>query len=74
VAWSQATLARAIASDPGERFHDMTEFAVELEAGPSSAPMAVRRPRTLYERNPIRFWQAVAVLLACALLLSLLRR
>jgi serine/threonine protein phosphatase PrpC len=73
-AWLQATLARAIAADPAERFRDMTEFAVELEAGPASAPIAVRRPRTLYERNPVRFWQGVAMLLACALLLSLLLR
>jgi serine/threonine protein phosphatase PrpC len=73
-AWLQATLGRAIAADPAERFHDMTEFAVEMEAGPSRAPIAVQRPRTLYERNPVRFWQVVAALLACALLLSMLMR
>jgi serine/threonine protein phosphatase PrpC len=73
-AWLQATLARAIAPDPAERFRDMIEFAVELEGGPASPTFAVRRPRTLYERHPIRFWQVVAALLACALLLSLLRR
>ncbi len=73
-AWLQATLARAIAPNSAERFRDMSEFAVELEAGPASPRVAVRRPRTLYERNPVRFWQAVAALLACALLLSLLRR
>jgi hypothetical protein len=33
----------------------------------------VRRPRTLYERAPIQYWQGVAALLALALLLSLLR-
>jgi len=73
-AWLQAALGRAIAADPAERFRDMTEFAVEMEAGPVRAPPAVRRPRTLYERNPVRFWQGVAALLACALLLSLLLR
>jgi hypothetical protein len=52
----------------------MTEFAVEMEAGPARAPLAVPRPRTLYERAPVRFWQGVAALLAFALLLSLLRR
>jgi hypothetical protein len=41
-----------------------------MEAGPSRA----HRPRTLYERNPVRFWQGVAALLACASLLSLLLR
>jgi serine/threonine protein phosphatase PrpC len=72
-AWLQAVLARAIAKDPNDRFRDTAEFTVELEAGPASAPLAVQRPRTLYERNPVLFWQGVAALLALALLVSLLR-
>jgi len=73
-AWLEAALSRAIAADPARRFRDVTEFAIEMEAGPSRAPIAPNRPRTLYERNPVRFWQGVAALLACALLLLLLRR
>jgi serine/threonine protein phosphatase PrpC len=73
-AWLQAALGRAIAKDPTERFRDMAEFAVEMEAGPTRAPLEVPRPRTLYERNPTRFWQGVAALLALALLVLLLRR
>jgi hypothetical protein len=73
-AWLQAALARAVAKDAAERYRDITEFAVEMEAGPASAPPAVQRPRTLYERNPTRFWQGVAALLALALLVVLLRR
>jgi serine/threonine protein kinase len=72
-AWLQAALGRAIAIDPNDRFRDMIEFAVEMEAGPARAPVAIRRPRTLYERAPLQFWQGVAALLALALLLSLLR-
>ncbi|HLH11787.1 MAG TPA: protein kinase [Methylovirgula sp.] len=72
-AWLQATLSRAIALDPAERFRDMNEFAMEMETGPARAPRAVHRPPTLYERYPVRFWQAVAALLALGLLLSLLR-
>ena len=72
-AWLQAALGRAIAIDPSERFRDMSEFAVEMEAGPARAPVAVRRPRTLYERAPLQFWQGVAALLGLALLLALLR-
>ena len=72
-AWLEAAIGRAIAIDPAERFRDMIEFAVEMEAGPARAAVAVRRPRTLYERNPVRFWQGVAALLALALLVSLLR-
>jgi serine/threonine protein kinase len=70
-AWLQAALARAVAVDPAERFRDMAEFAVEMEAGPARAPEAVRRPRTLYERYPVRFWQVIAALLAVALIVSL---
>ena len=73
-AWLQTTLGRAVAADPAERFRDMIEFALEMEAGPSRAPIAIQRPRTLYERNPVHFWQGVAALLAAALLLSLLKR
>jgi serine/threonine protein phosphatase PrpC len=72
-AWLEAAIGRAIAIDPARRFHDMIEFAVEMEAGPARAPVTTRRPRTFYERNPIQFWQGVAVLLALALILSLLR-
>jgi len=73
-AWLQAALARAIALDPAERFGDMIEFAVEMETGPARAPLVVQRPQTLYERNPLRFWQGVSALLALALILSLYLR
>jgi serine/threonine protein phosphatase PrpC len=73
-AWLQAALGRAIAVDPARRFHDMTEFAFEMEAGPARPPTAIRRPRTLYERAPLQVWQGVAALLALALLVSLLVR
>jgi serine/threonine protein kinase len=73
-AWLEATLARAMAKDPAERFRDVSEFAVEMEAGPARASVAPRRPRTFYERSPVRFWQGVAALLALALLLSLIWR
>src|ERR1700732_5329648 len=72
-AWLQAALARAVAKDPAERFRDMTEFAVEMEAGPASGPHTPPRPQTLYERYPLQFWQAIAALLALALVVSLLR-
>lgn len=73
-AWLQGVLGRAIATDPAERFQDMMEFAVEMEAGPARAPVRELRPLTLYERAPVRFWQGVAALLALALLFLLLRR
>src|SRR5258707_11504267 len=71
-AWLQAALGRAIAKDPAEPFRDMAEFAVEMEAGPASAPPAATRPRTLYERYPLPFWPGISPLLALALILALL--
>jgi len=73
-AWLQTALARAIAIDPARRFHDMTEFALEIEAGPARAAGPIRRPPTLYERAPLQVWQGLAALLALALLMSLLLR
>jgi serine/threonine protein phosphatase PrpC len=73
-AWLPAALARAIAVDPAQRFRDMAEFALEMEAGPARAPTAIQRPRTLYERAPLQVWQGLAALLAAALLVSLLVR
>ena len=73
-AWLQAALGRAIATDPAERFHDMSEFAGEMEAGPARIAATIRRPQTLLERAPVRFWQGVAALLALALLAALLLR
>jgi serine/threonine protein kinase len=73
-AWLQAALLRAISVDPTQRFHDMAEFAFEIEAGPARPPAEIRRPRTLYERAPLQVWQGLAALLALALLVSLLVR
>ncbi len=72
-AWLEAVLRRAVAADPAERFGDMNEFALEMETGPARAPAGPPRPRTLYERSPLRFWQALSALLALALVLSLWR-
>ncbi len=73
-AWLEAVLARAVAIDPADRFRDVSEFAEEVEAGPARAPLAIGRPRTLYERYPVQFWQIIAALLAGALLFVVLRR
>ncbi len=70
-AWLQAALARAIAQDPAERYRDAGDFAVEMETGPARAPVGAGRPQTVYERNPVLFWQGVSALLALALIATL---
>ncbi len=73
-AWLQAALARAVAPDPARRYRDMAEFAADLEAGPAAGVQPAAPPPTLYQRQPLRVWQAIAALLALALLASLLTR
>jgi serine/threonine protein kinase len=73
-AWLQETLERAIALDPDQRFRDVSEFAVEMEAGPAREPMGAGRPLTLYERQPVRFWQGVAAILALVVIFLLWRQ
>jgi serine/threonine protein phosphatase PrpC len=73
-AWLDAVLARAVAADPAARYSGVTEFALDMEAGPPRPPPGPRRPLTLYERAPTRFWQGVAALLALALAIALWRR
>jgi serine/threonine protein phosphatase PrpC len=72
-AWVQAAIGRAIAANPAERYRDVMEFSAEMEAGPPRPPSTIRRPLTLYERAPVRFWQGLAAILAIALAYMLLR-
>jgi serine/threonine protein kinase len=70
-AWLGHVLSRALQVDPGKRYGDVLEFALELESGlDHGVPIELRR-LSLYERNPLRFWQVIAAVLAILLLVSL---
>lgn len=70
-AWLDAALARAIAANPKERYADAMELALDLENGlATGAPQPLRKP-SLYEKNPLRFWQMLSLLLLGALLACL---
>lgn len=70
-AWLDHCLARALSLDPRDRYADAVEFAFELEHGSMRAvPQSIAR-LSLYERNPVRFWQLVSLGLLIALLISL---
>lgn len=68
--WLDQALARAVAAAPGERQGDVLELVMELETGMATGAPLVRVDRSLYGRNPLRFWQVVAGVLFVALLLS----
>lgn len=67
-AWLDAALARAISLAPGERHADALELASELENGLLKGGPGRLPKRSLYQRDPLRFWQSVAFLLLALLL------
>ncbi len=70
-AWLDHVLSRALANDRHARFGDVLEMSMELESGMDRGVPVLLRQVPLYERNPLRFWQAVSALLAILLLVSL---
>lgn len=69
-AWLDRTIERAIAIRPEDRFDDAIELIFALEHGALHAAPSRPRHRPLLERDPLRFWQMVAVWLVFALMLS----
>ncbi|HEX7873029.1 MAG TPA: protein phosphatase 2C domain-containing protein [Sphingobium sp.] len=71
-AWLDSILMRSVAIDPDERFGDIIELLRALEGG-----AAVARVQQgfvpLIERDPVRFWQVVSLLLTIALIVALVR-
>jgi len=70
-AWLDAVLARAVTVETGKRSGDAMELAFELESGLARGAQIVLRKQSLYERNPVRFWQVVSALLALGLIAAL---
>ena len=57
--WLDVVLAKAVHPLPEKRYEALSEFVYEL-----SHPPAVRSRVPLAERRPVRFWQALAMVLA----------
>ena len=70
-AWVGHLLSRALNPDPLARFGDILELSMEIDSGMSRAEPRSLRQQSLYERNPLRFWQVLCALLLIALLVSL---
>lgn len=72
-AWLEAAIMRAVAVDPNERFEDVEELIHVLETG-SAVAAPPPRQLSLIERDPVRFWQRVSLILLIAFLVSMATR
>jgi serine/threonine protein kinase len=61
--WVDLAIGRAVAADPAERYEELSEFLYDLR-NPKAA--YVQRKTPLIERNPLLFWQGLALVLALA--------
>ena len=63
--WVDFALARACHRDPMRRYDALSEFIADLRRpSPAFKPLAMR---PLLEKNPLRFWQVLALLQALAI-------
>lgn len=61
-AWIDETLKKAVHPNPYKRYQELSEFMADLRQ-PNRQFLNRTRP-PLLERNPVRFWQGVSVILA----------
>ena len=71
-AWLDMLLARAVAVEKSKRIGDAMELAFELENGLAHGVGTAPPQLPFYERNPVRFWQCIALILTMALLVALI--
>jgi serine/threonine protein kinase len=70
-AWIDEVLRRAVHVDPARRHAELSEFIYDLRHPNAAYLDRTRAP--LLERNPVAFWRSVALILAVALVVALLR-
>ncbi len=71
--WLDSALMRSVAVTPAERFGDVIELLRALEGG-AAVGRVEQRFVPLFERDPVRVWQVISLLLACALLYVIVQR
>jgi serine/threonine protein phosphatase PrpC/predicted Ser/Thr protein kinase len=70
-AWVDETIKKAVHPDPNKRYEEISEFIFNLRQ-PNKAFLNKSRP-PLIERNPVRFWKAVSLILAVIIALLLIK-
>ncbi len=71
-AWVDAVLHKALQPDPARRHEALSEFVHDLRHPSPSLPSPSRTP--LIDRQPLRFWQSLAAILAVAVVALLMAR
>lgn len=71
-AWVDDAIRKAVATNPYERYEEISEFIFDLHHPNKSFLNKTRPP--LIERHPVIFWKSVSFVLAVFLLLSFLSR
>jgi serine/threonine protein kinase len=71
-AWVDEALKKAVEPDPEKRYAELSEFVYDLRH-PNQTFLSRTRP-PLLARDPAAFWKGVCLLLAAALVISLLRK
>ena len=67
--WLDGALRTAVAGQPARRYHEISAFLYDLR---HPNPVFLREsPRPIIERDPLRFWQGLAALLAAGWLATL---
>jgi protein phosphatase len=69
--WIDVCLRKACAPRPSQRYESLSEFLRDLDV-PNTALVAEHVDRPVLERNPLRFWQGVSLVLLLLLVASLL--
>ncbi|HEX4890577.1 MAG TPA: protein kinase [Alphaproteobacteria bacterium] len=72
--WLEFAIMRAVRVNPDERQQDVLEFVFELENGLTRGAATSTARISLYERNPLRFWQITSWILLMLLIASLAAR
>lgn len=67
--WLDLALQKACAPRPSQRYAVLSEFLHDLNV-PNQQLMGAQQHKPLIEKNPVRFWQGVALLLALLLIVQ----
>ncbi|TQV84883.1 bifunctional protein-serine/threonine kinase/phosphatase [Aliikangiella coralliicola] len=69
--WLDLALRKAVESDPEIRYQAYSEFITDISTPNEQAEIEYAH-RPLIEREPVKFWQTVSILLALLLIISLI--